>query len=57
MSGAILMIAPGFEATAKEGLQDQLAKELAELFLRQNQAGPEATVIPATYLKVIVRRI
>ncbi|MBB5687411.1 class I SAM-dependent methyltransferase [Sphingobium boeckii] len=44
-----------FEAAAQKGLADQLRDELAALFEAQNQGGANSTVIPATYLKVIVQ--
>lgn len=43
-----------FEAAAKDGRADQLEAELTELFESHNRAGPEATDIPATFLKVSV---
>ncbi|MGA9582838.1 MAG: class I SAM-dependent methyltransferase [Allosphingosinicella sp.] len=45
-----------FEAAAKEGREEELQAELAGLFEAQNQAGPERTEIPATYLKVTVTK-
>ena len=45
-----------FEAAAKEGRADDLHRELADLFDSQNEGSPDAAVIPATYLKVIVTR-
>jgi SAM-dependent methyltransferase len=45
-----------FEAAARDGRAEQLQAELTELFEGQNQAGADATVIPATYLKVTVRK-
>ncbi|HEX8448419.1 MAG TPA: class I SAM-dependent methyltransferase [Allosphingosinicella sp.] len=45
-----------FESAAKDGREDSLEAELADLFEAQNQAGPDRTEIPATYLKVIVTR-
>ena len=45
-----------FEAAAKDGRDEQLREELKALFDKQNQGGPNSTVIPATYLKVSVRR-
>ena len=42
-----------FEAAAKDGRTEQLAKELTALFEAQNRGGA-STEIPATYLKVIV---
>ena len=44
-----------FEAAAKNGLADELAEELGELFDRQNQGGSD-TDIPATFLKVTVTK-
>jgi SAM-dependent methyltransferase len=43
-----------FEAAAKDGREAQLEGELTELFETQNEAGPDRTEIPATYLKVTV---
>jgi ubiquinone/menaquinone biosynthesis C-methylase UbiE len=45
-----------FDAAAKDGREESLQAELADLFEAQNQAGPELTEIPATYLKVTVTR-
>ena len=45
-----------FAAAAADGRADNLRKELVALFEAQNQAGSEDTVIPATFLKVIVDR-
>lgn len=45
-----------FEAAAKDGREAQLEAELTALFEAQNQAGPDRTEIPATYLKVTVTR-
>jgi len=45
-----------FEAAAKDGRAEQLRDELKTLFERQNQGGLERTVIPATYLKVSVKK-
>ena len=42
-----------FEAAAKAGREEQLAKELEMLFAAQNRGG-DHTVIPATFLKVTV---
>ncbi len=42
-----------FEAAAKNGLAEELADELGELFDRQNEGGSD-TEIPATFLKVTV---
>ena len=44
-----------FEAAAKDGREEQLAAELTELFNAQNKGG-ERTEIPATFLKVTVRK-
>lgn len=45
-----------FEAAARDGREDQLHAELAELFEAQNQSGEGATEIPATFLKVDVTK-
>jgi SAM-dependent methyltransferase len=45
-----------FDAAAKDGREEALQAELAELFEAQNRAGPGRTEIPATYLKVTVTR-
>jgi SAM-dependent methyltransferase len=45
-----------FEAAARDGREEDLHAELAELFEAQNRGGPERTEIPATYLKVTVTR-
>jgi len=45
-----------FDAAAKDGREAELQAELADLFDAQNQAGPERTEIPATYLKVTVTK-
>jgi len=46
-----------FEAAEQAGKADELHRELADLFDRQNQSpDPNATAIPATYLRVTVRR-
>ena len=45
-----------FDAAAKDGREEALHAELAELFEAQNRAGPDRTEIPATYLKVTVAR-
>ena len=45
-----------FEAATKDGRAEQLRGELTKLFEQQNQAGADRTVIPATYLKVTVRK-
>jgi ubiquinone/menaquinone biosynthesis C-methylase UbiE len=44
-----------FEAAEKNGRTDELYKELEALFNRENKSGsPDRTVIPASYLKVMV---
>lgn len=45
-----------FDAAAKDGREEELQAELADLFEAQNRAGPGRTEIPATYLKVTVTR-
>jgi len=46
-----------FEAAQKSGREANLAKELEHLFVRENKSGrADATSIPATYLRVTVRR-
>lgn len=45
-----------FAAAANSGRADDLRSELTELFEVQNRGGPGETVIPATFLKVIVRK-
>ena len=45
-----------FEAASKDGRADQLETELARLFEQHNQAGPDRTEIPATFLKVTVTK-
>ena len=45
-----------FAAAANEGRADGLRSDLAALFSAQNKGGDYATVIPATFLKVIVRK-
>lgn len=46
-----------FEAAEKNGKSAQLQKELEELFTKENRSGsPDATKIPATFLKVTVRK-
>jgi len=46
-----------FEAAAKSGKADVLRSELVDLFQQQNISGTDkATVIPATFLRVTVRR-
>ena len=44
-----------FEAAAKDGREEQLREELTRLFEKQNQAGADRTIIPATFLKVTVK--
>ena len=44
-----------FEAAARDGREDQLAEDLTALFNEQNRGG-DRTVIPATFLKVTVRK-
>ena len=43
-----------FEAAEKDGRRADLQAELEALFAAQNRAGPDATEIPATFLKVTV---
>ena len=46
-----------FEAAEKNGKAEDLRRELEELFNRENRSGNgKTTFIPATYLKVTVRR-
>ena len=45
-----------FESAAKDGREESLQAELADLFEAQNRAGAGRTEIPATYLKVTVTR-
>jgi ubiquinone/menaquinone biosynthesis C-methylase UbiE len=46
-----------FEAAAKNGKADQLQRELEDLFINQNtSATPGYTTIPATYLRVTVKK-
>lgn len=45
-----------FAAAAQDGRSDDLRNELVRLFEAQNQGGPDETVIPATFLKVIVQK-
>ena len=42
-----------FAAATQDGRSDDLRNELVGLFEAQNQGGPNETVIPATFLKVI----
>ena len=44
-----------FDAAAQDGREGQLTEELSRLFAAQNEGG-EDTVIPATFLKVTVRK-
>ncbi|WP_310497938.1 methyltransferase domain-containing protein [Sandarakinorhabdus sp.] len=43
-----------FAAAQANGREEELQAELAALFAAQNQGGPDRTVIPATFLKVVV---
>lgn len=44
-----------FEAADKNGRAEELQQELEELFTHQNRSGrPDATIIPANYLRVTV---
>jgi len=46
-----------FEAAEKSGKADELQRELEELFEKENKSGnPNTTSIPATFLKVIVKK-
>jgi hypothetical protein len=46
-----------FDAAEKNGRSEDLKKELDDLFNSQNRSPvPDATVIPATYLRVTVSR-
>ena len=45
-----------FEAASNDGRAHDLEAELTELFESHNRAGPKATDIPATYLKVVVSK-
>jgi hypothetical protein len=46
-----------FEAAEKNGKAAELQRELENLFATQNQSGqPDRMSIPATFLKVTVRR-
>jgi ubiquinone/menaquinone biosynthesis C-methylase UbiE len=46
-----------FEAAEKEGKAKELQQELEELFNRENKSGdPDKTSIPATFLRVTVKR-
>jgi SAM-dependent methyltransferase len=44
-----------FEAAERSGRRAELQRELEVLFEAENQAGPQRTEIPATYLKVVVQ--
>ncbi len=44
-----------FEAAANDGREQQLAQELSELFIAQNN-GKATTEIPATFMKVTIRK-
>jgi ubiquinone/menaquinone biosynthesis C-methylase UbiE len=43
-----------FDAATRDGRDEALYGELADLFAAQNRAGPNRTEIPATYLEVTV---
>ncbi len=45
-----------FAAAESNGRAAELSDELAALFAAQNEGGADDTVIPATYLKVIIRK-
>ena len=45
-----------FAAAATSGREDDLRRDLVGLFQSQNRSGPDVTTIPATFLKVIVRK-
>jgi ubiquinone/menaquinone biosynthesis C-methylase UbiE len=46
-----------FEAAEKNGKASELQRELEELFNRENKSGdPETTSIPATFLRITVKR-
>jgi SAM-dependent methyltransferase len=45
-----------FEAARANGREAELQAELTDLFNAQNRAGPDATEIPATFLKVTVTK-
>ena len=45
-----------FEAARANGREADLQRELTDLFNAQNKAGPDATEIPATFLKVTVTK-
>ncbi|CAN5338293.1 hypothetical protein BH10PSE2_BH10PSE2_18640 [soil metagenome] len=46
----------GYEAAAKDGREDALHAELLALFEAQNQGGPDAVVVPVTFLKVTAHK-
>jgi SAM-dependent methyltransferase len=45
-----------FEAAERAGRRQDLQAELEQLFESENRGGPSRTEIPATYLKVVVRK-
>lgn len=45
-----------FAAAESKGQTEELHDELSKLFASQNQGGPSDTVIPANFLKVMVRK-
>jgi SAM-dependent methyltransferase len=45
-----------FEAAARDGREAELEAQLRDLFEAQNRGGAAATEIPATFLKVTVRK-
>jgi len=45
-----------FDAARKDGRAEALHDELLELFESQNQGGSDDTIIPATYLRVVVQK-
>jgi hypothetical protein len=45
-----------FDAAARDGRAEQLREELTTLFEKENQAAADRTIIPATYLKVTVKK-
>ena len=45
-----------FEAASKDGKEEQLEAELTQLFEEHNRAGADRTEIPATFLKVVVKK-
>jgi len=46
-----------FDAAEKNGRADELKKELDDLFASENRSpNPNTTSIPATFLRVMVRR-